>query len=161
MRCAFYFLMLGNLVSYKEELFTVKRGCIQKHIIEPFCEDCGSLLFWVSSDWQLLSFIAAPAVPLWMHYLNVSIGWIHSLMEGDKTDGGWSKSPGLVLSLHCPCSKWGGQAPVKYCVCMCMDFDWGFFVDFLQKYMWKTQWLIQFHWYWRWGKCKTSVVTVC
>lgn len=36
----------------------------------------------------LASWCAARAVPLRVRYLNASIGWVHSLMDGDKIDGG-------------------------------------------------------------------------
>lgn len=105
----------------------------------------------------LASWCAARAVPLRVRYLNASIGWVHSLMDGDKIDGGWSKALGSALSLHCPCSKLGEQAPVKCRVHVC-GF-WLLLLDFSQIFIEGSavdSGKPSFHRYWRLGKCKNQ-----
>lgn len=49
---------------------------------------CSELAVIDSCCPSLASPRAACAAPLWVRYLNVSAGWIHGPMEGDKIDGG-------------------------------------------------------------------------
>lgn len=110
---------------------------------------------------SLASWCTAHAVPLRVRYLNVSTGWIRSLMEGDKIDGEWSKALGSALSLHCPCSKLGEQAPVKCHVHVC-GF-WLLLLDFSQIFIEESAVdsdKTSFHWNWSLGKGKTNMVTV-
>lgn len=142
-----------------KELFILQRGCARQQI---------RAFLWRLGFTAILGQQWLTAVVLHCSSSCLPVGAIFKcqrrvdtqLDERDKTDRGWSKSPGLELSLHCPCSGRGGQAPVKYYVCTWMDFEWGF-VDFLQKLLQKTQWVIPFCWCWSWGRCKTSTVAAC
>lgn len=129
----FFFPVLGYWGFYKEILFILKGSCIQKQIRAFLWRLWFTTVLgqqWLTAVVPSCNSCCSPVDALFKCQHRVDT---HSLVEGDKIDGGWSKSPGL-MSLHCPCSKLGEQAPVQYC--MCMDFDCGFYlVDFLQIFI--------------------------